>query len=29
MECGIAPYGNNIVVLSYDEQDSILSLYRR
>ena len=23
MVCGIAPYGNNVVVLSYDEQDSI------
>ena len=23
MVCGIAPYDNNIVVLSYDEQDSI------
>ena len=23
MVCGIAPYGNNIVVLSYDEQDAI------
>ena len=23
MVCGITPYGNNIVVLLYDEQDSI------
>ena len=23
MVCGIAPYGNNVVVLSYDEQASI------
>ena len=23
MVCGIAPYGNNVVVLSYDEQDAI------